>query len=131
MRRAAGKGMKARRLLFAVLSLLPAICCCGCDSHTRQGTLTLTASAFRAERRAYDGAPPVIPHPPLNITCMECHTATGKEAPPLGFAPANPHARTSGLSGTRNCQQCHVFRRDGELFHENDFAGLSQHFAKA
>src|SRR5688572_6625415 len=107
MRRAAGKGMKARRLQSAILLLLP-VCLGGCDSPAQQGALTLTASKVRAERRLYGGAPPVIPHPPLNITCMECHTATGKEAPPLGFAPANPHARTSGLSGTRNCQQCHV-----------------------
>ena len=37
---------------------------------------------WSASRRLYDGAPPVIPHAPLNIKCVACHTDTGKEAPP-------------------------------------------------
>jgi nitrate reductase cytochrome c-type subunit len=93
--------------------------------------LALASSQARAARRLYDGAPPVIPHQPLNITCTECHTDTGKEAPPLGFAPANPHGRTRGLGEAASCRQCHVFQQDKELFAESDFAGLVQHFTPA
>lgn len=102
----------------------------GCEQ-TAPETAALTASTVRAQRRLYDGAPPVIPHPPLNIACTQCHTDVGKEAPPLGFAPANPHAGTAGLSGLSNCQQCHVFRRGEEVFVDSDFAGLAQAFARA
>jgi hypothetical protein len=134
MRRATRKSMTTGRLIRTASFICAMACLAGCDflvSPARSLPLTVTSSQVRSQRRLYDGAPPVIPHAPLNITCTECHTATGKEAPPLGFAPANPHAKTSGISGTRNCQQCHVFRRQEELFRENDFAGLTQHFAKA
>jgi predicted CxxxxCH...CXXCH cytochrome family protein len=85
----------------------------------------------RPARRLYDGAPPVIPHAALNIKCIACHTDTGKEAPPLGFAPANPHAWTEGFSATSSCNQCHVFRRQEDVFAESDFEGLAQRFEKA
>jgi cytochrome c-type protein NapB len=103
------------------------------DSRSEPAALQLTPTAARAQRRLYDGAPPVIPHKPLNITCTECHTSSGKQVPPLGFAPANPHAATRGLSGTRSCQQCHVFRREETMFQdlENHFVGLPQSFAPA
>jgi cytochrome c-type protein NapB len=118
---------------LGLVCLAAALAAGGCDLPTAGvpgSRVTLTSSAVRAERRLYDGAPPVIPHPPLNISCTECHTATGKEAPPIGFAPANPHARTDGISGTRNCQQCHVFRRDEQLFRETEFVGLPQRFGQ-
>jgi cytochrome c-type protein NapB len=103
----------------------------GCDSAAPEpAAIAPTASSTRAARRLYDGAPPVIPHRPLNIGCVQCHTDTGKESPPLGFAPANPHARTAGLSSTSNCQQCHAFRRLHAVFAESDFAGLAQRLAK-
>jgi len=91
-------------------------------------TVTVTASAERAERRAYDGAPPVIPHPRLGASCTQCHNETGKRVPERGFAPANPHHETAGLGDTANCRQCHVFRRTDELFAETDFSGLPQKF---
>lgn len=115
-----------RRLAIAL-----ALACAGCEAGSTGPALAPTASLVRADRRLYDGAPPVIPHPPLNIDCVACHTDAGKEAPPLGFAPANPHARTAGLSETSNCRQCHVFRRGEETFVETDFQGLRQQFAKA
>jgi nitrate reductase cytochrome c-type subunit len=127
-------------LTLRVSIFLAAIVAGGChrslpssDATTNTATVTLTSSAVRADRRLYDGAPPVIPHKPLNIKCTECHTSTGKQAPPLGFAPANPHAATQGVSGTSYCQQCHVFRRDEKTFLdlENDFVGLAQQFAQA
>lgn len=124
-----------RLMLLAVLAssngchrLVPAD-----ESQPGASQLQLTPTNVRAERRLYDGAPPVIPHKPLNISCTQCHTSTGREAPPLGFAPANPHAATRGISGTSYCQQCHVFRRSESTFNNspNDFSGLSQHFVPA
>lgn len=93
--------------------------------------LVLTPATTRAERRLYDGAPPVIPHPPLQINCVACHTDTGKETPPIGFAPANPHRQTAGIGATAHCQQCHVFRRDESLFTPSEFRGLTQTVSKA
>jgi cytochrome c-type protein NapB len=105
----------------------------GCDSATSDSPSAAapTSSAMRAKRRLYDGAPPAIPHAPLNIKCVACHTDTGKETPPLGLAPANPHAQTAGLSATSHCQQCHVFRQSEAAFAPSDFRGLAQHFVKA
>jgi cytochrome c-type protein NapB len=105
----------------------------GCDAmvNPREPAAAPASFADRAARRLYDGAPPVIPHAPLNIQCVACHTDTGKEAPPLGLAPANPHAQTAGLSADSHCQQCHVFRREVGVFAASDFQGLPQRFAKA
>lgn len=114
-------------LLLASLGVLG----CGAAPSQLQTNTAPTDFATRAARRLYDGAPPVIPHAPLNIKCVACHTDTGKEAPPLGFAPANPHAQTAGLSATSHCQQCHVFRQPSEVFAESDFHGLPQQFTKA
>ncbi|MBX3373025.1 MAG: nitrate reductase cytochrome c-type subunit [Phycisphaeraceae bacterium] len=58
----------------------------------------------RAGRRAYDGAPPVVPHPIEQVSvaaCMACHG----EARYVGrqtFAPAMSHEAHT------NCTQCHV-----------------------
>jgi cytochrome c-type protein NapB len=132
MRGTGAEGMSCSQTLLSSAVLLLIASSLGCDSAAPEPlAVTPTASAVRAERRLYDGAPPVIPHAPLNIKCTQCHTDTGKEAPPLGFAPANPHAKTDGLSATSNCQQCHVFRRQEAVFSESDFAGLPQRFAKA
>jgi cytochrome c-type protein NapB len=119
-----------QRCVWGGLVLAAAVAGCGRPA-SEAGDLHLTPSAVRAGRRLYDGAPPVIPHPPLQIKCTACHTDTGKEAPPLGFAPANPHARTEGLAGTSYCQQCHVFRRSEAAFADNGFAGLRQRLVKS
>ena len=132
MRSSGAEGMKGCKALLRLLRLLLiAAGVLGCNAATSKPIAGLTASAVRAERRLYDGAPPVIPHAPLQIKCIACHTNDGKEAPPLGFAPANPHAQTAGLSSTSHCQQCHVFRRQEAAFAESDFQGLKQQFVKA
>jgi cytochrome c-type protein NapB len=87
---------------------------------------TKTAAVDRALRRAYDGAPPTIPHEPLGVECIACHTQEGMSVPDLGFAPASPHEKTEGMSAMSRCQQCHVFRRTKELFVESAFAGFAQ-----
>ena len=124
--------MRQRRFrwLLLVLALAGSGGCDFAPSDTPPA-VALTSSTARAQRRLYDGAPPVIPHAPLNITCVACHTDTGKEAPPLGFAPANPHAQTAGIGAVSHCQQCHAFRRQDAVFAESDFRGLPQQFAMA
>lgn len=111
--------------IAASLAVLAMLVHCGCSRRVESDML-LTPSAVRAERRAYDGAPPVIPHPPLGASCAACHTTTGMEVPSRGFAPANPHVGTTVEGRTTNCRQCHVFQSTTEAFAESSFAGLAQ-----
>jgi cytochrome c-type protein NapB len=74
----------------------------------------------------YDGAPPVIPHPPFGSACASCHNLEGVEVEGVGFAPPSPHAGTPGLSALSRCQQCHVFASDVPDFDETRFVGLRQ-----
>lgn len=85
-----------------------------------------TAALARAERRMYDGAPPVIPHEAFGIECVACHTERGMDVEDVGFAPAMPHAATGGLSATSRCVQCHVFQLTDDLFVASTFEGRPQ-----
>ncbi len=94
-----------------------------------------TAALERAERRAYDGAPPVIAHQDFGMTCTECHDLEGMEVEDVGFAPPSPHAvphspasggTTLGMSAFSRCRQCHVFSAADDVFKANAFAGLEQ-----
>ncbi|HEX6201195.1 MAG TPA: cytochrome c3 family protein, partial [Thermoanaerobaculia bacterium] len=90
---------------------------------------TKSSAAERADRRLYDGAPPVVPHGEIGIACIECHDREGVAVAGLGFAPPSPHSGTPGLSGAANCRQCHVDgsgARSIEPFVANAFAGLRQ-----
>lgn len=89
-------------------------------------TARKSEAAVRAARRAYDGAPPVIGHPPFGMDCITCHTAAGMSVPGAGFAPPMPHEHTAGLSAVSRCQQCHVFKNTDDLFAESTFDGLTQ-----
>lgn len=90
------------------------------------GALRSAVFRTRAERRAYDGAPPVIPHPPLGGPCTNCHSTVARELPGVGVAPPNPHLRTLGMSETSRCQQCHVFRNSNDVFVKSNFEPLRQ-----
>jgi cytochrome c-type protein NapB len=85
-----------------------------------------TNAVLRSARRAYDGAPPVIPHATFNMACVGCHTDQGIFVPDVGFAPAMPHLQTPGLSRASNCRQCHVFREVEGVFAESGFQGRLQ-----
>jgi cytochrome c-type protein NapB len=66
-----------------------------------------SALARRRERRAYDGAPPTIPHKISQLSaadCVACHSAGLTLADKR--APKPPHAYYAG------CTQCHVVDRD-------------------
>lgn len=89
-----------------------------------------SAAVDRAERRAYDGAPPVIPHPNLGAECVGCHHTRGVQIEGLGYAPPSPHEKTSGLSERSRCTQCHLFRQSQDLFRASQFAGLTQNLQK-
>jgi nitrate reductase (cytochrome), electron transfer subunit len=66
-------------------------------------------------RRAYPGAPPVIPHPVEDgqaggRACLACH-ADGGFAPRFGaYAPVVPHP------GLESCRQCHVPQATQSVF---------------
>lgn len=97
-----------------------------CGDGTAPGPAAVkSTAAARAARRAYDGAPPVIPHAPFQMTCTECHNARGIAVPGVGFAPPAPHGATPGLSLESRCVQCHVFRSTDAVLVESDFAGLA------
>lgn len=82
----------------------------------------------RMERRAYDGAPPTVPHPVAQRdapSCLVCHRDGLDVAGRV--APAIPHAELG------NCLQCHVVSSapmpgdalPGDLSRNNSFAGLA------
>jgi nitrate reductase cytochrome c-type subunit len=85
-----------------------------------------SAATVRAERRLYDGAPPVVPHENFGMSCTECHNVKGVEVPGVGFAPPQPHAETAGMSSVSRCVQCHVFKQSDAVFVASDFVGLRQ-----
>jgi cytochrome c-type protein NapB len=115
------------RLITGVIAAAVATACNGGDTvpvPDRDGALKSVASA-RAERRAYDGAPPTIPHANFGL-CTACHNAQGQAVDGVGFAPASPHGDGPDAGGTTRCNQCHVFvTTDGE-FVESEFVGLAQ-----
>lgn len=84
-----------------------------------------TSHATRAQRRLFVGAPPVVAHPPQSGKCVTCHTPEGSHKPPLGFAPANPHTKTPGMSEESRCRQCHAFKHTSDEFVGSDFEHLS------
>ncbi len=97
---------------------------CG-DNRTDGDTASPAALSVRAERRAFAGAPPVIPHPPQSSECTKCHTSSGMEVPRLGFAPASPHGDTSGIGDSARCKQCHLFQQTGDVFVASRFEPLT------
>ncbi len=115
---------------FAVAAVLmlvmPAISLAAGAEPVKGEAVEKTAAVERAERRAYDGAPPVIGHEDFQMVCTECHNAEGMAIEDYGFAPPSPHEQTRGLSAMSRCRQCHVFKVAGDLFAENSFVGLRQ-----
>lgn len=126
MRREAPAGVAFASLVAAMLAI-------ACDSGAASDRVAVpgqagrskTAAGVRALRRAYDGAPPVIPHAPMGAACASCHNERGIEVGELGFAPPSPHGDTAGMGGLR-CQQCHVFRQTEEVWRESTFVGFAQ-----
>ncbi len=122
--------MKIRHLLALLLvsALCLAVLPMACSKKERAANKT--PAVQRADRRAYDGAPPVIPHAEKGVACISCHNSEGLAVEGLGFAPPSPHANPEGPSAMGRCRQCHVHALSSELFRDNDFVGLAQDLRK-
>jgi nitrate reductase cytochrome c-type subunit len=79
----------------------------------------------RASRRAYDGAPPTMPHS-FGGDCIQCHGVEGKVIEGIGVAPAAPHDGIVRPGRWSRCEQCHVPTRTASLFRENGLVSLRQ-----
>ena len=80
------------------------------DPVVRTEEMKLTALADRATNRAYDGAPPTIPHPSEGLyaaSCLACHGDGLKVGDRIASKISHAH-----LS---NCTQCHVEKDRGGL----------------
>lgn len=77
-------------------------------------------------RRAYPGAPPMVPHPVLfdmdeekrGNSCLGCHNSGGYVEALNAYAPITPHPQKE------NCRQCHVPEMTNELFRDIDWASV-------
>ena len=70
----------------------------------RAATPPVARASYRKTQRAYDGAPPVIPHAVEALQrqdCLTCHER-GMRLDDGRLAPSTPHPRQT------NCRQCHV-----------------------
>jgi nitrate reductase cytochrome c-type subunit len=119
---------RTRLTLCAVAGAVLASSSCGGDTVPVPGREGAEKSAahVRAARRAYDGAPPTIPHESFGMSCDACHNVRGLSLPGVGFAPASPHEGTAKAGATTRCRQCHVFVTAEGLFVANEFVGLEQ-----
>jgi cytochrome c-type protein NapB len=111
---AVGRAPAKAVVLLTALALAGA----GCASGAGTGP---DRRAYRRVQRAYDGAPPVIPHAVEALQrqdCLACH-AEGLLLPDGGLAPRTPHPENV------NCRQCHVEQPGrGDGLAANRFAGL-------
>lgn len=98
------------------------------DVPGKPGAMKTSATA-RAERRAYDGAPPVIPHQDFGVACLSCHK-NGMAVPDVGYAPPVPHDNVESPGAMSRCRQCHVFAQTTEVFRESEFVGFAQDLRK-
>ena len=114
-----------RTFALASLSFALAVGCWREVEHAPDPSEFKTSSLVRAQRRAYDGSPPVIPHDSLGASCTACHTKGGLVVRDLGVAPASPHVATPGMANSR-CEQCHVYQETYRLWVVNGFQGKPQ-----
>lgn len=100
-RRHADDGARRRTLLLMVCVVGLGACAPARDPGARAGE---GRANYRRTQRAYDGAPPVIPHGVASLgrqDCLNCHRE-GMDLGSDGLAPRTPHAERS------QCRQCHV-----------------------
>lgn len=114
--------------LVGVPALTGLMGCAGSDGDPVPGHdgVVKSSAAVRADRRAYDGAPPTIPHESFDADCANCHNDRGRAVTGVGFAPASPHEHTRHAGATQRCRQCHVFRSTDGEFVKNRFVGTEQ-----
>jgi cytochrome c-type protein NapB len=130
-RKPVGRRPASTRFAAVATAIVAAAVTAGCgDEDTvpvpdREGAVKSTA-LVRAERRAYDGAPPTIPHDPFGMDCSACHDERGMPVEGVGFAPASPHEGTARAGGTTRCRQCHVFSTDDGTFVDSEYEPFRQ-----
>ncbi len=86
---------------------------------TQEGNRTI---AEYLERRAYPGAPPVIPHDVKEngvekSDCQSCHEEGGYAEKFEAYAPVTPHLRDE----MQNCRQCHQPAGTEKTFRKTDW----------
>jgi cytochrome c-type protein NapB len=121
--RALRRGMNANMYEGAVDALIPAELAPAPQTEADR----FAALAGRAARRAYDGAPPTIPHSidqQATPDCLSCHERGAKIAGKVAPRPSHPRYDS--------CTQCHVVSSDPRpdrvpvpALTENTFAGLA------
>ena len=97
----------------------------GCGSPAAEPA-TPRSTAVRASGRAYDGAPPTIPHEASIGACVTCHDADGATIDGIGVAPASPHGEVAAAGAMQRCRQCHVPVQTGAPLVASRFTGLAQ-----
>lgn len=87
------------------------------DAVTRTNEMKLAALADRARNRAYDGAPPTIPHPVDALSAASCLACHGE-----GLKVGDRIASKISHAHLTNCVQCHV--EQTAISVENAFVGV-------
>ena len=121
MRRAPRTGVAAVR----VACLCAVVFVTACGPGAPPGAVARSTGA-RAAGRAYDGAPPTIPHEAAIGACLACHDADGTAIDGVGVAPASPHGPTAADGAFGRCRQCHVAATGAPLLVASRFTGPAQ-----
>jgi len=87
------------------------------DVVTRTDDMKRAALADRARNRAYDGAPPTIPHPVEALSVASCLVCHGE-----GLKVGDRIASRISHANLTNCTQCHV--EQSPIPVENGFVGV-------
>ncbi|RMH13072.1 MAG: hypothetical protein D6701_12680, partial [Gemmatimonadetes bacterium] len=90
------------------------------DAETAPGPVRTRRLPAYYARRAYPGAPPVVPHEvdrdeDRAPDCLACHARGGYVPAQRAYAPVSPHPEFE------SCLQCHVPQRDVRPFAGNSF----------
>lgn len=109
--------MRLESARATALAVLAAAACATGDPAARSGE---DRARYRQRQRAYDGAPPVIPHAVRSLgrqDCLNCHRE-GMDLQGGGIAARTPHPERTA------CRQCHVEQvAASAVFVANGFAG--------
>ena len=109
----------------AAVVLACAVAVAGCAGGEAVGAVP-RSTGERALGRAYDGAPPTIPHDATIGSCVTCHDDDGTAIAGVGVAPASPHGEAAASGAMRRCRQCHAPVEAPEAFVVSRFIGLAQ-----
>jgi cytochrome c-type protein NapB len=112
------------RALRVVVVITMAASLTACRSNTPQTVGRSTGE--RATTRAYDGAPPPIPHEAAIGACVSCHDEDGGVIDGIGVAPASPHGPIAASGALQRCRQCHAPTLTRAVFVPSRFTGLPQ-----